>query len=78
MKAILLISLVILFFVRPVYSYPESKMDDCISRALKNPATKSNTENSIINYCDCALKRIIDENNDIREAGYQCALNNFN
>ena len=78
MKEILIISLVMLFFVGPVYSYPESKMDDCISRALKNPATKSNTKNSIINYCDCALKRIIDEKKDIRESGFQCALKNFN
>ena len=78
MKQILIISLVMLFFVGPVYSYPESKMDDCISRALKNPTTKSNPRNSIINYCDCALKKIIDENKDIRESGYQCALRNFN
>ena len=33
---------------------------------------------SITNYCDCALKAIIDENKDIRESGYECAQKNFN
>tara|TARA_B100001250_G_C19195873_1_gene527228 strand:- start:4 stop:240 length:237 start_codon:yes stop_codon:yes gene_type:complete len=78
MKKLLIVSLIMFFFVGPVYSYPESKLDDCISRALENPTTKSNTKDSIINYCDCALKRIIDEKKDIRQSGYQCALKNFN
>ena len=75
---ILIISLIMLFLVGPVYSYPQNKMDDCISRALENPSTKSNSRNSIINYCDCALKEIIDEKKDIQETGYLCALKNFN
>ena len=77
MKKILIIFLLMFFFVGPVYSYPENKMDDCISRALENQATKSNPRSSIINYCDCALKEIFDKKKDIRESGYQCALKNF-
>ena len=77
MKKVLIISLLIFSFVAPTYSYPENKMDDCISRALENPATKSNTRESIISYCDCALKGIIDEKKNVRESGYQCALKNF-
>ncbi|AIQ97200.1 hypothetical protein EW15_1108 [Prochlorococcus sp. MIT 0801] len=53
-------------------------MDDCVSSALSNPATKSISENAITNYCDCALKAIIDDNKDIRESGYECAQQNFN
>ena len=53
-------------------------MDDCVSSALSNPATQSISENAITNYCDCALKAIIDENKDIRESGYECAQKNFN
>tara|TARA_Y100001968_G_C19325036_1_gene701251 strand:- start:178 stop:339 length:162 start_codon:yes stop_codon:yes gene_type:complete len=53
-------------------------MDDCISSALSNPATKSLSKLDITNYCDCALKAIIDENKDIRKSGYDCAQKNFN
>ena len=60
------------------YAYPESNMQDCISRSLNNPATKSRSKKSIKNYCDCALKSIIDERKDIRKAGYECAIKNFN
>ena len=78
MKKILIISMLLFFLVAPVYSYPETKMDDCISRALENQATKSHSKKSIVKYCDCALKEIIDKNADIRESGYRCALRNFN
>ncbi len=78
MKAILIISILIISFSRTAYSYPESQMSDCISSALSNPATKLISKNEITNYCDCALKAIIDENKDIRESGYECAQKNFN
>ena len=78
MKVILIISIIVLTYSGTAYSYPESQMEDCISSALSNPATKSISKNSITNYCDCALKAIIDENKDIRESGYECAQNNFN
>ena len=78
MKSLLIITLVIFSFAGIVYSYPESQMEDCISSALKNPATKSIPINSISNYCDCALKAIIDENKDIRDSGYYCAQKHFN
>ncbi len=78
MKAILVISIILLTYSGIAYSYPESQMDDCISSALSNPATKSISKIAIKNYCDCALKAIIDENKDIRKSGYECAQENFN
>ena len=78
MKPFLIISIIFLTFSGIAYSYPESQMDDCVSSALSNPATKSISKISITNYCDCALKAIIDENKDIRESGYECAQKNFN
>ena len=78
MKNLLLISLLFLFFAGTAYSYPESQMEDCISSALKNPATNSISKASITNYCDCALKLIIDQKKNIRESGYECAKINFN
>ncbi len=78
MRSILIISFFILNYSIPAYSYPESQMDDCVLSALSNPATKSISKNAITNYCDCALKAIIDENKDIRNSGYECAQKNFN
>ena len=78
MKAILILSILILTGGGSAYSYPESQMNDCVSSALSNPATKLISESKITNYCDCALKAIIDENKDIRESGYECAQKNFN
>ena len=78
MKEFLIISIFIFSFTGIAYSYPESQMDDCISSALSNPATKSISKIAITNYCDCALKAIIDQRKDIRESGYECAQKNFN
>ena len=78
MKAIIIISIIIFSYSGTAYSYPSSQMDDCISSALSNPATKSISKIIITNYCDCALKAIIDENKEIRESGYKCAQENFN
>ena len=78
MKAILIISILMVSLVSTAHSYPESQMDDCVSSALSNPATKSISKIAITNYCDCALKAIIDENKNIRESGYLCAQENFN
>tara|TARA_B100000214_G_C23574326_1_gene448799 strand:+ start:186 stop:422 length:237 start_codon:yes stop_codon:yes gene_type:complete len=78
MKAILIISVVIFSLASASYSYPESQIDDCISSALSNPATESISIEKITDYCDCALKAIIDENKGIKESGYECAQRNFN
>ncbi len=74
----LIIAILFISFANSAYAYPESQMNDCISSAINNPATKSISKASITNYCDCALKAIIDENKDIRESGYECAQKNFN
>ena len=78
MKAFLVLSIIIFSNINPAYSYPEDQMDECISSALSNRATKAISKIAITNYCDCALKAIIDENKDIRESGYNCAQINFN
>jgi len=78
MKRILIIFILIISFASTAYSYPESQLEDCFSSAISNPATKSISKAQITNYCDCALKAIIDENKAIRESGYECAQKHFN
>ena len=77
MRNFLLVIIIIFSFTGTAYSYPENQMEDCISSAINNPATKSISKTKLTNYCDCALKAIIDENKGIRESGYECALKNF-
>ncbi len=78
MKTILIISILIFSYAGSAYSYPQSQMEDCVSSALSNPSTKMISKDEITNYCDCALKAIIDQSKDIRESGYECAQKNFN
>ena len=78
MKRIFILTTFLFFFASSASSYPEKQMNDCVSSALSNPATKSISKIKIMNYCDCALNAIIDENKSIRESGYQCAQKNFN
>ena len=78
MKKILIISILIISFASTAYSYQETQMEDCVSSAISNPATKSISKASITSYCDCALTAIIDEGKDLRDSGYDCAVKNFN
>ena len=78
MKIFFVTTLILFSFSGIAYSYPESQMKECISSALNNPATKSISKIKISNYCDCALKAIIDENKDISKSGYECAKKTFN
>ena len=78
MKLFVILVVLILSLAGNTFAYTENQMKECISSALNNPATKSISESAIINYCDCAVKAIIDEKKDIRDSGYECALKNFN
>ena len=77
MKPILIISFSIIFFAGTAYSYPESQMNDCITSALSNPATKSISEDSIKSYCSCFLNAVVDKGKDLRETSYECAQKTF-
>ena len=58
-------------------SYEKEMLVDCISSASKNTSIEGVSESSIENYCDCALDLIVDQNKDVRESGYECAVKNF-
>ncbi len=77
MRAIIIISFIIISFAGTAYSYTKNQMVECVSNALSNPATKTFTKKAITNYCNCALIAIIDENKDIKKSGYECAQISF-
>ncbi len=64
-------------FVGETYWYSDSQIEEFKSSVTNKPATKSIEIASINDYCNYALKAIIDENKIIRVSGYECAQQNF-
>ncbi len=58
-------------------AYPQEQLKDCISSASMNTSIEGTSIESIEKYCDCALKLIVDEGQDIRNSGYECATKYF-
>ncbi len=68
---------VFLVFVPIAIAYPQDQFNDCISSAEQNPSVQGVERASLEEYCDCALKLIVDEGRDLRDSGYECALKSF-
>ena len=65
--------LILICFSQNALAYSQDDLSDCISSAKSNPNIGTIPESSLQNYCDCALKLIVDEGKEIRESGYECA-----
>ena len=79
-KQLVLVScflLTFMLFTSVVRAYEQDMLVDCISSARENTSIEGVSDSSIENYCDCALDLIVDQRKDVRESGYECALNNF-
>ncbi len=70
--------LILLVSAPLVRAYDSAQLLDCISSAVKNPSTEGFSESSIQKYCECALELIVDQNKNVRESGYECAVKHFN
>ena len=69
----------LLFFPsQKVLAFESSQMEQCIAATNENPVIHDQPEIAIKNYCSCALDLIIDQNQPIRDSGYECAVKNFN
>ena len=69
--------LTLILFALEVNAYEQDMLVDCISSARENTAIEGASEGSIANYCDCALNLIVDQQQDVRDSGYKCAVQNF-
>ena len=75
---LLTICLLIVFIASPTaIAYPEDQLKECVSSAKQNPNIQGVSDSSIENYCDCALKLIVDKGQDRRSSGYECASKAF-
>lgn len=79
MQLILIPFLLLVLIALPpiVRAYEKIQLDDCISSARGNASIEGVSESSIKKYCDCALDLIVDQRQDVRESGYECALKSF-
>ena len=60
-------------------AYPNTEKESCVTEAIKSIYTKgvsANIEN-VERYCDCALKKIIDEKKDIKFSIEECNATHF-
>tara|TARA_B100001250_G_C19331849_1_gene585074 strand:- start:63 stop:314 length:252 start_codon:yes stop_codon:yes gene_type:complete len=60
-------------------AYPKAEKDSCVTEAIKSIYSKgvsANIEN-VERYCDCALKKIIDEKKDIKLSIEECNDTHF-
>ena len=74
----LAIFLIFFFSLSPAaLAYPQDQLNECISSAKKNTNIVGVSDGAITNYCDCALKLIIDDGKDRRSSGYECASKAF-
>ncbi len=70
----------LLAFPQVIFAYPQDQLKECILRVKSNPNILGAPETSILNFCDCTLKLIVDEGKDLQEVQSSinyCAAKNF-
>ena len=77
MKLLTLCLLVLLAFSPTALAYPQDQLKECILSTKQSPIVLGVPDSSIEEYCDCALKLIVDEGKDVRKSGYECASKHF-
>ena len=58
-------------------AYPESQFKECLLGVKRSPIILGVPEQSIENFCDCALEKIIDQGIDDKTAGIDCTSKSF-
>jgi len=77
MKVLLLLGsapLVLLLFQSKATAYPQVEMQACVNNAITAVAQKgiSATLKQVKQYCDCSLRKIMDEGKDINASVSYC------
>ena len=58
-------------------AYPQEQLNQCILSTKQSPIILGVPQHSIESYCDCALKLIVDEQQEMRKSANQCASQYF-
>ncbi len=65
-------------FSAKAIAYPREQLQECITAAKSNSAIVDIPEMDISDFCDCALKAIVDEGKDESSSANDCARRNLN
>ncbi len=79
MRFLIGLSLILMFwlFVPSAYAYPETELKECILGSRQSPIILGMPEQNLIDYCDCTLRLVIDENEEIYDAVNLCGKRHF-
>ncbi len=74
---ILLATGFVLNFTPMAMAYPQEQLEECILSAKANPSILGTPEDKIENFCDCALKAILDEGKEADSSANKCVRKYF-
>ena len=77
MRLFALCLLVLIAFSPTALAYPNDQLKECILSTKQSPIVLGVPQSSIEQYCDCALKLIVDEGKEGQSSANQCASKSF-
>ena len=77
MRLLVILAMIIFTFSTKVIAYPQTQLKDCVLSAKQNPVILGVPEKSIEDFCDCALKLIVDEGKEGKPSANKCASEAF-
>ena len=77
MRIVIIVLLLSLTFSSKAIAYPQNQLKECTLSAKSNPNILGAPELSIENFCDCALRLIVDEGKEPKESANLCASKHF-
>ena len=75
---LLFVTFFILYPISRIYAYPQEEYDECILASKANPAILGVPDSSIKNFCNCALKEIVDKGKNARISANECVRKHLN
>ncbi len=77
LKRIFSFFIILFSLVNAAYSYSETDFNQCLSGIKQSPIILGAPEDSLRNWCDCVLKRTVDEGKDDAESAARCGRLHF-
>lgn len=77
MRILMALLVAVFAFTPKAMAYPQNQLQECILSAKANPSILGTPERTIEDFCDCALKAILDEGQDADYSANQCVRKHF-
>ncbi len=77
MKLLAIFLGLILAFSSKALAYSPDQLQECILGVKQNPIVLGVPEDEIVDFCNCALESIVDQDKDDRATGIECTAKSF-